>query len=634
MYDVNVAKGVNGGFIVTVSSTVTRTQVIKYKITTTIDLYDSLNEMIYSGNPANYTIVINGVSYTSFTTIAQVVDKLELLFNVDAIGRPIAIPDKLEFKIASANVRNTHAALVESVSTVYEKLKTITFMNPLLGVQRFIFTLATSKSTVHAHGILKHNGVVIGVEQTSTDEGAEIVTVEATPTAAGSGYTEGDTLAVIDTNADDATVTVTTTTKGIVSTINAVPPSAGQGYLPGDILTLSTGGANAQVEVATIAATGGIETVTLHTAGTGYEVDDIVTVVQAGGSNGTIQVESVKYGIIATIEAAPTAGGAGYLPGDVLEVDEGADGTVTVGTIAATGGLQTLAIATGGTGFAPGANVLTVVQAGGANGTINCTADAGGIIVSIDSVATIGTGYAVGNGLVVSGGTGADCTVNLTVINGAVATVALTTGGTGYTIGNGKATTGVTGTGCTIEIATVDGLVGEIVTFSYVAVGTGYAVANELAVTGGTGVNAKFNITVISGAVATYNPVLVVAGTGYVIGAKDTTGGNGSGASCEITAVDGVVGAVTVVTLGIHGGNYTTGAGKVTTGGTGAGCTVEISAIGTYDSIFSQDLTNYFLAGDTLELWLKTDGAAVASAKNLQVAYDTIGTDIIYGVNT
>lgn len=474
MYDVNVSKGINGGFIVTVSSTVVRTQVIKYKITATIDLYDSLNEMIYSGNPDNYTIVINGVSYTDFTTIAQVVDKLELLFNVDAIGRPIAIPDKLEFKIASANVRNTHAALVETVSTTYEKLKTITFMNPLLGVQRFIFTLATSKSTVHAHAVLKHNGVIIGTEQTSSDEGAEIVTVEATPTAAGSGYSEGDTLTVHDTTGfgDDATVTVVTTTKGITTAINPTPPAAGSGYLPNDVLTLSTGGGNAQV---------------------------------------------------------------------------------TVLSIAATGGLQTLTIAAGGTGFAEGANVLTVIQGGASLGTINAVASAEGIITSLGTVVTKGSGYSVANGLETSGGTGVGCVLNLTVINGAV---------------------------------------------------------------------------------VAYDPAIVAGGTGYVVGAKATTGGTGTGATCEITTVDGVTGAVTVVALGLHGGNYTTGAGKATTGGTGTGCTVEISAIGTYDTIVSQDLTNYFQAGDTLELWLKTDGAAVASAKTLQVAYDTIGTDVIYGVNS
>lgn len=83
---------------------------------------------------------------------------------------------------------------------------------------------------------------------------------------------------------------------------------------------------------------------------------------------------------------------------------------------ATTGGLKTLTIAAGGTGFAPGANTLTVVQTGGSLGTINVTASAEGIITGINSITTAGTGYAVANALTTTGGTGANCTVNLTAI--------------------------------------------------------------------------------------------------------------------------------------------------------------------------------------------------------------------------
>lgn len=65
-----------------------------------------------------------------------------------------------------------------------------------------------------------------------------------------------------------------------------------------------------------------------------------------------------------------------------------------------------------GAGYTNGAQVLTVVQAGGSGGTINVTV-AGNVVVSIDSVATVGSGYTVADGLATTGGGGAGCTVNL-----------------------------------------------------------------------------------------------------------------------------------------------------------------------------------------------------------------------------
>ena len=80
------------------------------------------------------------------------------------------------------------------------------------------------------------------------------------------------------------------------------------------------------------------------------------------------------------------------------------------------GGLKTLTIANGGTGYAPGKNTITVVQAGGVGGQITCTASAGGVITSIDSVYMMGSGYQVANGLATTGGTGNGFTVNITAL--------------------------------------------------------------------------------------------------------------------------------------------------------------------------------------------------------------------------
>jgi hypothetical protein len=83
------------------------------------------------------------------------------------------------------------------------------------------------------------------------------------------------------------------------------------------------------------------------------------------------------------------------------------------------GGIQTVTLSSshgGGSGYAAGANVLTVVQAGGALGTINVTAGVGGNITSVNSVNVAGTGYSVANELETTGGTGINCVVNITAI--------------------------------------------------------------------------------------------------------------------------------------------------------------------------------------------------------------------------
>lgn len=76
-----------------------------------------------------------------------------------------------------------------------------------------------------------------------------------------------------------------------------------------------------------------------------------------------------------------------------------------------------------------------------------------------------GTGYSVGDLLTIStGGTlGRVYVESINPLTGAVLSVSLYTAGSGYTIGTGKAVTGGTGTGCTIEITTV-GTIGVITT--------------------------------------------------------------------------------------------------------------------------------------------------------------------------
>ena len=202
------------------------------------------------------------------------------------------------------------------------------------------------------------------------------------------------------------------------------------------------------------------------------------TTTNTAGSNLTVQAGGATALMAATVSVV--AGGVGYSPTDVLTLAQpvgGVSSTVTVATIAATGGLKTLSIVDGGTSYSDGTNVLTVTQGGASGGTISCTAS-GGVIVSIDSIVTIGTGYSVATPLATTGGGNNDCTVNITAINGAVATVTVTTKGSGYTVGTKTTTVSPSGgTGCTIGVDTLESATdkagGNLLLKSGISTGTG-----------------------------------------------------------------------------------------------------------------------------------------------------------------
>ncbi len=76
-------------------------------------------------------------------------------------------------------------------------------------------------------------------------------------------------------------------------------------------------------------------TITLGAGGTGYTVNDVLTVVQAGASGGTVTVTSVAGGVITGISL--TTGGTGYSVADGLAVTGGTgndDATINITAIA------------------------------------------------------------------------------------------------------------------------------------------------------------------------------------------------------------------------------------------------------------------------------------------------------------
>lgn len=76
--------------------------------------------------------------------------------------------------------------------------------------------------------------------------------------------------------------------------------------------------------------------------------------------------------------------------------------------------MATVTLGAGGAGYTVN-DVLTVVQSGASGGTVTVTSVNAGVITGV-SLTAPGSGYAVANGLAVTGGTGADATINITVI--------------------------------------------------------------------------------------------------------------------------------------------------------------------------------------------------------------------------
>jgi len=119
--------------------------------------------------------------------------------------------------------------------------------------------------------------------------------------------------------------------------------------------------------------------------------------------------------------------------------------------------MATVTLGVGGTGYTIN-DILTVVQSGASSGTVKVISVNAGVITGI-SLETPGSGYAVANGLAVTGGTGADATINVTVIadsfkwrkNGGAWTENVIVTGSAQTLSDGQTITFAARTGHTAD---------------------------------------------------------------------------------------------------------------------------------------------------------------------------------------
>ena len=156
-------------------------------------------------------------------------------------------------------------------------------------------------------------------------------------TTAGTTYTVDTTFGTSTTGAGSgATVKVTGVNAGGGVTAAEIV-EYGSGYSDGDVLTLTGGDSAATVTIGTITGTGAILSAGYSVAaqGTGYTVDDVLTIVQGANSTATIKITSIAAsGAILTYNIA--SGGTDYAEGDVLTINNNVGGGVSNATLTVT----------------------------------------------------------------------------------------------------------------------------------------------------------------------------------------------------------------------------------------------------------------------------------------------------------
>ncbi len=163
-------------------------------------------------------------------------------------------------------------------------------------------------------------------------------------------------------------------------------------------------------------ASGVVQTTTLNYGGSGYTVGDDITITGGGGSGATLNVTGVSLNAIGTINATPTAGGAGYSAGFILAIgDGGTGGTVQVTGVGGGGSVTSVILLTQGRNYTTGAGKATTSVSGGTGCTIEILTVVNGAISAYDLIIP-GTGYSTGTALATTGGTGTGATVNITVV--------------------------------------------------------------------------------------------------------------------------------------------------------------------------------------------------------------------------
>ena len=414
------------------------------------------------------------------------------------------------------------------------------------------------------------------------------------------GFTSGTAVAT-SSSGSGTNCTVDTTADGNGAITNVVINAAGSGYAIGETLTITNPNA------------GGVATVDTLVGGTGYANGTAIATTGGGGSNLTLDL-TTSNGVVtgATINAA----GTGYA----------VDDTITIVNANATG-IRTLgSIATAGTGYANGTAIATSASASGSSATVDITVDGSGAVTGVTinddgtnyaasevltitnanasgvktlgTISAAGTGYTAANGVATtSSGSGTGLTVDITVSAGGVATVAINDDGLNYAASEVITITNANATG----VKTLG---------SITAAGTGYTEGTTTGVAttssgSGTGLtvdvtaDASGNVTGVAinddGLTYAASEIITISGSGNGDATITVSAIHGNGAQIPVSAIHG--NGCTIPVSAIHGNGATVDVATIY-----ANATVNTSTVFTNATFALADIT-------TMEIGATVTGA-------------------------
>lgn len=261
------------------------------------------------------------------------------------------------------------------------------------------------------------------------------------------GFKVGDRLTTTGGGGKDALITVTAT--GVNGSITGYSlTNSGYGFTdaPSGVVAINGNGACVSASFNddnfTIPAAGGITSDSLVLeGGSGYNIGEILNVVGGGGTGAQIQILS---GSLTTASINNLGGGTGYAVGDYLTTTGGGGSDVLIRVVAVGPNGQILAweILNPGYGFTSAPTGLVTVTGSGTGATI--TANANNFAITSDGSITeasltnfigTGTGYQVGDEILVVGGGGSGAIIVITAVSntGAILDYVIKNAGSGYT---------------------------------------------------------------------------------------------------------------------------------------------------------------------------------------------------------
>ena len=485
------------------------------------------------------------------------------------------------------------AIALNQAGTDYVIGETITIPNSNLGG---VDTLNLGTLTGGVGGFTATNGVAT----TNSGSGDDALTVNTTVdgngaitnvviNAAGTGYTAGDTITITNPNAGGA------------ATVDTLV--GGTGYANGTAIATTTVGSGSGLTVDLTTSNGVVTGAVINAAGSGYAVDDTITIVNANASG------------VKTLGSIATAG-TGYSTGTAIATTNdgsGSDFTIDISSVDASGAVTAAAINNDGTGFTT-SDTITITNANASG------------VQTLGTIATGGTGYSAGSAIATtSSGSGTGLTVDITVDTGVVTGVTINNDGSGYaasevitivnanasgikTVGNFGATDAARTPG-TYTIGTSDYITqasGANATFS-VVIGVGGTVDSITVTDDGAGFIVNETITIADAQ---------LGGGGAASLTFDATAIHGNGCTIPVSAIHG--NGCTIPVSAIHGNGATIDIATIFTN-----ATVNVATVFTNATFSLSDITTMEI-GATLTGTTSNSSGVITAMDSTSVTLDNV----------